>query len=160
MRAVKNLHFRSHDVSALRTYLLRSLRSSSDQNVLVISHARTKRGARAFGSLAPRLGIFYQRQTRMQFHKTVQERTENMLVWSLRWFFPSLVTSCLLKLLWTASCSSMLQSLVYLHFGRVSESVIPENDGVEKLQLLLLSLLQQFDYVQTRSQILLLINKF
>jgi len=35
---------------------------------------------------------------------------------------------------------SALQSLVYLRFSRASESVIPENDGVEKLLLLQLLL--------------------
>jgi len=49
-----------------------------------------------------------------------------------------LVTGCLFELhRYIYSCISMLKLLVYLCFGSVAESVIPENEGVEKLQLLL-----------------------
>jgi len=50
----------------------------------------------------------------------------------------------------TASCISTQQSLVFLRFGRASESVIPENDGVEKLQLLLLLLLALMSSTEDR----------
>jgi len=117
VRAVQTrpLHYRSHDVSAVRTSLhwlayqvkvtklsfdilttghlvylseliqkrvpVRSLRSSSDQNVLVVPRVRTKHGARAFGFAAPSAWNIFPRNVRDT--KTVQESTEDVLVWSL-----------------------------------------------------------------------------
>jgi len=61
-----------------------SLRSSSDQNILVVPRVRTKHGARAFGIAAPSASNILPRNVRdCNSRKTVQESTEDVLVWSL-----------------------------------------------------------------------------